>query len=93
MDILVNPSIPIANLTPVFITIILIQSIVGVLYGIRIYVNRWIGANVVYNLRDDLFITIQLMSFKWFDQNKTGELISRMTSDVNLLKEFFGNNL
>ena len=93
MDILVNPSIPIANLTPIFITIILIQSFVGVLYGIRIYINRWIGANVIYNLRDDLFITIQLMSFKWFDQNKTGELISRTTSDVNLLKEFFGNNL
>ncbi|MBY9009599.1 MAG: hypothetical protein KGD74_07030 [Candidatus Lokiarchaeota archaeon] len=55
--------------------------------GVRIYLNRWIGARVIYNLRNDLFSTIQLMSWSWFDKNKTGELISRTTSDENLLKE------
>ncbi|MFX1567401.1 MAG: ABC transporter ATP-binding protein [Promethearchaeota archaeon] len=93
LDILMDPAIPIDNMFPVFINIILIQSIVGILYGFRIYVNRWIGANIIFNLRDDLFMTLQLMSFKWFDKHKTGDLISRTTSDVNLLKEFFGNNL
>jgi len=93
MDILVNPAFPLGDVFPIFITIVVIQCIVGVLFGIRIYINRWIGANVIYNLRNDLFATIQLMSFKWLDQNKTGDLISRTTSDVNLLKEFLGNNL
>ncbi len=92
MDVLVNPSIPLENILPIFYTIVIIQSIVGILFGIRIYINRWIGANVIYNLRNDLFHTIQIMSFKWLDENKTGELISKCTSDVNLLKEFLGNN-
>ncbi|MFX1406511.1 MAG: ABC transporter ATP-binding protein [Promethearchaeota archaeon] len=93
MDVLVNPSLPLSNILPIFFTIVFIQAVVGILFGLRIYINRLIGAKVIYNLRNDLFKTIQLMSFKWLDENKTGELISRTTSDVNLLKEFLGSNL
>lgn len=93
VDVLVNPSIPIENIFPIILIVILIQGIAGILLGIRIYLNRWIGAKVIYNLRNDLFSTIQIMSWSWFDKNKTGELISRSTSDVNLLKEFLGNSL
>ncbi len=50
------------------------------------------GANIIYNIRNDLFATIQMMSYGWLDKMKTGELISRTTSDVDLLKEFLGNN-
>ena len=32
------------------------------------------------------------MSWSWLDENKTGDLMSRTTSDVNLLKEFLQNN-
>jgi len=92
MDILVNPSIPIENIFPIFLIIIVIQLFVGIINGIRIYTNRKIGARVIYNLRNDLFSTIQLMSWAWLDENKTGELLSRTTSDVNLLKEFLGNS-
>ena len=92
VDVLVNPSIPLENIFPIFFSIVSIQMIVGILFGIRIYINRWIGANVIFNLRNDLFRTIQTMNFEWLDKNKTGELISRSTSDVNLLKEFLGNN-
>ena len=93
MDILTDPLRAISDAAPIFISMILIQLFVGILFGIRIYTNRWIGANVIYNLRNDLFATIQMMNFKWLDENKTGELLARTTSDVNNLKEFLGNNL
>ncbi len=93
LDILVNPNLPIEDVFPIFELMIIIQIFVGILFGIRIYVNRWVGANVIYNLRNDLFATIQIMSFNWLDKNKVGELISRTTSDVNNLKEFLANNL
>ena len=92
LDVLVNPNIPIGNIFPVFIAVLIIQSIVGILFGLRIYANRWIGANVIYNLRNNLFSTIQVMSWSWLDENKTGDLLSRTTSDVNLLKEFLQNS-
>ncbi|MHA1344557.1 MAG: ABC transporter ATP-binding protein, partial [Promethearchaeota archaeon] len=93
MDILVDPSVPISNVFPLFFFMLIIQAIVAVLFGIRIYINRWIGSNVIYNLRNDLFLTIQMMSWSWLDENKTGELLSRSTSDVNMLKEYLGGNL
>ncbi|MHA1149432.1 MAG: ABC transporter ATP-binding protein [Promethearchaeota archaeon] len=93
MDILVDPNRDIMDAFQIFLLILVIQGIVAVLFAFRIYINRWIGANIIYNLRNDLFATIQIMSFGWLDENKTGELISRTTSDVNNLKEFLGGNL
>lgn len=92
LDILVNPDKNISAVFPIFTLILIIQSIVAVLFTIRIYLNRWVGSKVIYNLRNDLFLTIQLMSFKWLDDNKSGELISRTTSDLNNLKQFLAND-
>jgi len=93
LDILVNPSNLIENVIPLFILMVIIQIVVGIVFGVRIWTNRWVGANIIYKLRNDLFSTIQIMSFSWLDEHKTGDLLSRTTSDVNLLKEFLGNNL
>ncbi|MEJ2279948.1 MAG: ABC transporter ATP-binding protein [Candidatus Lokiarchaeota archaeon] len=93
LDILVNPAGFLEKVLPLFIAMITIQIITAVLFGIRIYVNRWIGANVIFNIRNDIFLTLQKMSFGWFDKRNTGELISRTTSDVNLLKDFLSNSL
>ena len=93
LDILVDPNKNISAVFPIFVLIIIIQSIVAVLFTIRIYLNRWVGSKVIFSLRNDLFLTIQLMSFKWLDENKSGELISRTTSDLNNLKQFLANNL
>ncbi|MHA1724182.1 MAG: ABC transporter ATP-binding protein [Promethearchaeota archaeon] len=93
LDMLVNPEIPLEDVIPIFVLMILVQGIVAILFGLRIYINRWVGARVIYNLRNDIFATIQIMSFGWLDKNKTGELIARTTTDVNNLKEFLGNNL
>ncbi len=93
LDILVDPGQDIFDAMPLFLLLLVIQIIVGIIFGIRIYINRKIGSEIIYKLRNDLFYTIQMMSFSWLDENKTGELISRTTSDVNNLKEFLGGNL
>jgi len=93
LDILVNPQGDITDVYPIFTLLFILQLIVAVLFAIRIYINRWLGANIIFKLRNDLFLTIQHMSFKWLDNHKTGDLLSRTTSDVNLPKEFLGNNL
>jgi ATP-binding cassette subfamily B protein len=93
IDILSSPTNAIFEALPIFIVMIVVQLVVGVLFGIRIYINRWIGANVIFNLRNDLFATIQMMSYSWLDENKSGELLARTTSDVNNLKEFLAGNL
>ncbi len=93
LDILVNPSIPLGNVIPIFLLMIIIQVIDAIIFGARVYANRWIGARIIYNLRNDVYSTIQMMGFSWLDKNKSGELVARSTTDVNNLKEFLGNNL
>lgn len=93
LDVLVNPTELITKTFPYFLLLIIIILIVAVLFGIREYINRWIGANVIYRLRNDIFSTIQLMSFGWLSKHKTGDLLSRATSDVNLLQNFLSSQL
>jgi ATP-binding cassette subfamily B protein len=44
---------------------------------------------VARRLRDYLFDHIQRLSFSYHDQTKTGELIQRATSDVDMIRRFF----
>ncbi len=93
LDVLVDPTELIAKTFPFFLLLIIIMLVVAILFGIREYMNQWIGANIIYRLRNDVFSTIQLMSFDWLSKHKTGDLLSRATSDVNLLQNFLSNDL
>lgn len=47
--------------------------------------NIWmikVAQNTVYKMRSDLFRQFHLLPISFFDQKKTGELMSRMTNDV-----------
>ncbi len=49
--------------------------------------------SVARNLRNYLFDHIQRLTFTYHDQMQTGELISRATSDVDALRQFFADQL
>ncbi|THF75887.1 ABC transporter ATP-binding protein [Cohnella fermenti] len=53
-------------------------------------VNYWghmLGINIETDMRRRLFDHVQKLSFRFFDNNKTGHLISRMTNDLNEIGE------
>lgn len=45
------------------------------------------GVYLEADMREDLFTHLQTMSFRFFDQNRTGVLMSRMTSDLFAITE------
>lgn len=45
------------------------------------------GVYLEADMREDLFTHLQAMSFRFFDQNRTGVLMSRMTSDLFAITE------
>ena len=55
------------------------------------YVNkfcmRWIGARVVKDLRDELFVHLQSQSLKFFGNCNVGRLISRCTNDTTVVEQ------
>ncbi|NLI79143.1 MAG: ABC transporter ATP-binding protein [Candidatus Riflebacteria bacterium] len=48
---------------------------------------------VVYDLRKQLYEHLQTLSFGFFNRNKTGELMSRLTNDIDEIRMMFGIGL
>ena len=52
-----------------------------------------IGEKVVIELRIRLFSHLQKLPLSFFQENRTGELLSRLTNDVSLIRGAITNNL
>ena len=70
-------------------TFFTVMMIVAVAFLLRVAMNYIItywghmfGVRVEADLRDDLFTHIQTLDFRFFDRNKTGQLMNRMTGDL-----------
>ncbi|MDD6360198.1 MAG: ABC transporter ATP-binding protein, partial [Parafannyhessea umbonata] len=57
----------------------------AVRFACRYFVAYWghvMGARMESRMREDLFAAYQRMSFSFFDRNKSGDLMSRLVSDL-----------
>jgi len=54
----------------------------------QIYSMETVSQNVVYNLRRDIYIRIHNQSFSFFDQNRVGDIMARMTGDMDAIRHF-----
>lgn len=52
-----------------------------------------LGQNILYKLRNALFSKIQTLPLRFFNQNKIGDLISRINNDTDKLNQFFSQQL
>jgi len=52
------------------------------------YIMSWVGHKVIYDMRKSVFNHLQRLSFKYYDRRSTGEIMSRVTNDVEALNEF-----
>jgi ABC-type multidrug transport system fused ATPase/permease subunit len=73
-------------LTVVNVTISLLQ------FGMS-YLNEFVSQRVAYDLRNALYDHLQHLSFAYHDRSKTGELMSRVTSDVDSARVFTGQGV
>ncbi|MBP1988579.1 ABC transporter ATP-binding protein [Paenibacillus eucommiae] len=59
-----------------------IYIISSALHYVVTYWGHKLGINIESDMRKKLFDRIQKLSFRFFDNNKTGHLVSRMTNDL-----------
>lgn len=59
----------------------------GVLYFCVTYWGHMMGVRIEADIRSDLFCHLQQLSFTFFDQNRTGQLMSRVTTDLFEISE------
>ncbi|MGJ7918930.1 ABC transporter ATP-binding protein [Neobacillus sp. LXY-4] len=54
----------------------------------RQYFAQWTANKILYDIRDRLFTHIQKLSFKYYANTRSGEVISRVINDVEQTKTF-----
>ena len=52
-----------------------------------------VGRRILFNLRNTLFTKLQELPVAFFNQNKSGDLISRINNDTDKLNQFFAQAL
>jgi len=57
----------------------------------RFYLVSWLGERVIADMRQAIFERILRLSPAFFEINKTGELLSRLTTDTTLLQTVIGS--
>ncbi|MFC0561746.1 ABC transporter ATP-binding protein [Halalkalibacter alkalisediminis] len=70
------------------IAIIGVMSIKGLAVYIHQYFGDLFGITTVHRLRDSLYKKLQFLPFRYYDNAKTGDLMSRLTGDVETFRFF-----
>ncbi len=60
---------------------------------IRHYLMSWLGERVVADLRQRVFDRLLHLDLDWFHRQRTGELVSRLASDVSIVEGVVGSEL
>ncbi|WP_105616492.1 ABC transporter ATP-binding protein [Vallitalea okinawensis] len=77
------------DILPVIITVMIgVTLVVAVLRYVFLMNFESISQKVVFNIREDLYRKIQKLDFEFFNNNKTGDIMSRMTSDIEAIRHF-----
>lgn len=78
------------NLLGNFLLMIIgIYSLQSLINFLQRYINSYLSQRIVFDIRNDLFASLQRKSFSFFDRTETGQLMSRTTTDVERIRRFY----
>ncbi len=67
--------------------LLLLILVKGVLLYLHKYMMSYVAEHVMMDVRNDLYAAVHRLSLGFFNQRSTGEIMSRLMMDVNLLGE------
>jgi ATP-binding cassette subfamily B protein len=68
------------------LSIVLVAALRSIFSFTQRYGQQYIGQKIVFDLRNDLFTSLEEKSFSFYDRTQTGQLMSRVTSDVEQIR-------
>ena len=77
------------NLWKVAILLIVVYLMVAILMHYRQKMQGIVSENIVESIRNELYSHIQKLPYSYHVKVKTGELIQKCTSDVDMVRRFF----
>ena len=59
----------------------------------QLYLMSGIGQRLIYKFREEMFSRLQRLSLKFYSQNVSGSIVSRVTNDVDSLQELLTSGI
>ena len=76
-----------------FLFVLGVAVVLGLATAIRFYFVTWIGERIVADLRKALYTHILSLSPAFFEITRTGEVLSRLTTDTTLIQTAVGSSV
>jgi len=75
-----------------FVALIAVALVLGMASAARFFFVSWLGERVVADLRQAVYGHVLELSPAFFEQTRTGEVLSRLTADTTLIKTVVGSS-
>jgi ATP-binding cassette subfamily B protein len=72
---------------------LLAAAVFGVFAAIRFYFVTWLGERVVADIRDAVYRKVVRLDPAFFEVTRTGEVLSRLTTDTTLVQSIAGSGI
>lgn len=57
------------------------------------YISTWISKHIIYNMKNQMYEHLQRMPMSFFSLSKPGEIITRITSDIEGIQDIFNSTV
>ena len=82
-----------ANIDRAFVFLFLVALALALATAARFYFVSLLGERVVADLRQQLYTHLIGLDADFYDRNRSGELVSRLTADAELLRSVVGSSM
>ncbi len=76
-----------------FLALFGVAAALGVFSAARFYAVSWLGERITADLRNAVYAHVLRQSPEFFESTKTGEVLSRLTTDTTLVQAVVGSSL
>ncbi len=73
-----------------FLLLLVIVAVMAVFSAVRFYLVMWLGERIVADIRSKLYQHLLTMEPAFFEVTRTGEVLSRLTTDTTLVQSVVG---
>jgi ATP-binding cassette subfamily B protein len=82
-----------ASIDRYFLGLFTVAIAFGLFSALRFYLVTWLGERVVADIRDSVYQHVLRLDPTFFEVTKTGEVLSRLTTDTTLIQSISGAGL
>ncbi len=80
-----------ASVDRYFLALMAVSTVLALATAARYYMVTWLGERVVADIRSQVFDQMLGLSADFFETTRTGEILSRLTSDTTVLQAVVGS--